>query len=213
MEVRERILQTAARMMSEVGITSVTMDLIARECGISKRTLYEQIADKRTLVWESFAYKWEQERKISETILAGATDIQEGLLKIYLRRRAEFKKSSKVFIYDLRRLYPELDKRYREMHREAMKDFVDFLERGVQAGLYRDDIDLTVATMLFYIETNRIKDDVAFFPEETNLVEICDTAFITFVRGISTLRGIEIMDRFIADNHLQIKAEKTKRTE
>ena len=48
MEIKERVITEATRMFSEMGIKSVRMDDIAVACGISKRTLYENFADRKT---------------------------------------------------------------------------------------------------------------------------------------------------------------------
>ena len=50
MEIRERIIEKTYELMSHLGVSSVTMDTIAQQCGISKRTLYEHFTDKRTLL-------------------------------------------------------------------------------------------------------------------------------------------------------------------
>ena len=52
MDIRERIVNECSQMLMSVGPTSMTMDDVARACGISKRTLYEIFPDKRTLIAE-----------------------------------------------------------------------------------------------------------------------------------------------------------------
>ena len=56
MEIKERVRTEATRMFSEMGIKSVRMDDIAVACGISKRTLYENFADREDLVRQSIYY-------------------------------------------------------------------------------------------------------------------------------------------------------------
>ena len=51
-DTRERIIQECNTMLMSVGPSSMTMDDVARACGISKRTLYETFPDKRTLIGE-----------------------------------------------------------------------------------------------------------------------------------------------------------------
>ena len=52
MDTRERIVTECSQMLMSVGPASMTMDDVARACGISKRTLYETFPDKRTLISE-----------------------------------------------------------------------------------------------------------------------------------------------------------------
>ena len=52
MDNREIIISRAHKLLMDIGPTSMTMDMVARECGMSKRTLYEVFADKKTLILE-----------------------------------------------------------------------------------------------------------------------------------------------------------------
>ena len=59
MDTRERIVTECSKMLMSVGPTSMTMDDVARACGISKRTLYETFPDKRTLIEECIHHEHE----------------------------------------------------------------------------------------------------------------------------------------------------------
>ncbi|MGL5317339.1 MAG: TetR/AcrR family transcriptional regulator, partial [Bacteroidales bacterium] len=50
MEIKDRIIEVSFEQFALNGIKSVTMDEIARNMGISKRTLYENFKDKESLV-------------------------------------------------------------------------------------------------------------------------------------------------------------------
>jgi AcrR family transcriptional regulator len=45
--VEEKIISTAKGMFMRYGIKSITMDDVARELAISKKTLYQYCADKK----------------------------------------------------------------------------------------------------------------------------------------------------------------------
>lgn len=49
-ELQQRIIKQATRMFLCNGIKSVTMDMIASQLGISKRTLYENFKEKNELL-------------------------------------------------------------------------------------------------------------------------------------------------------------------
>ena len=57
MEVRERILKTAEELFMKFGIRSVTMDEIASELGISKKTIYMHFEDKDAIVHEVATFR------------------------------------------------------------------------------------------------------------------------------------------------------------
>ena len=69
LELKEKILRKACTLMEQYGLSSVTMDDIAKECHISKRTLYEHIPDKRTLVWQCVLYHRKQHQIEAKTLV------------------------------------------------------------------------------------------------------------------------------------------------
>src|SRR6188768_2422393 len=50
METGEKILYKAYELFKRYGVRSVTMDEIAGQCGVSKKTVYQFFEDKDTLV-------------------------------------------------------------------------------------------------------------------------------------------------------------------
>ena len=202
-ELKEKILNKAQELTWARGISKVTMDMIARECGISKRTLYEQIPDKRALVWESMLYRWDKNVQGLEYIIQNSPDTLSALLDIYLQMREIYKRSPKVYTDDLRRLFPEFEATYRDMYKKRNEEFVSFLEKGVEEGVIRGDVDLYVFATLFMLESHSIRDNMDYFPENLSIVKVCDMAFVGFVRGIATLEGLKILDEFLANKKLE----------
>ena len=56
MDIQERIINEAGLLFSKYGIRSITMDALAEDMGISKRTIYEKFKDKDTLLMEVIKY-------------------------------------------------------------------------------------------------------------------------------------------------------------
>ncbi len=50
MDYHQRIIEKAAEMFRTYGIRAVTMDMLANDLGISKRTIYEVFKDKEELL-------------------------------------------------------------------------------------------------------------------------------------------------------------------
>ncbi|MBQ3960991.1 MAG: TetR/AcrR family transcriptional regulator, partial [Muribaculaceae bacterium] len=50
MTTENRIIKESRALLKKIGASSMTMDMVARNCGISKRTLYEIFPDKKTLI-------------------------------------------------------------------------------------------------------------------------------------------------------------------
>ena len=67
MEARLRILKEAGMLFSRYGIRAITMDRIADEIGISKRTLYETFKDKDDLVFQAITEGAKMHKMVCQT--------------------------------------------------------------------------------------------------------------------------------------------------
>ncbi len=188
--------------MDKYGISSVTMDDIAKECHISKRTLYEKIPDKRTLVWKCVLF--EKERKHNETreLINKSQSTLEALLHIYRNARKGLTKVSSIFLKDMHRLYPDLEKKCRDIHREQAGSFGDFLTRGVEEGMFRSDIDFVLAADVFMAQSSAIMKEMGVTNDPQTVIKMLNTAFIIFLRGIATPKGLELIDNFFTENNI-----------
>ena len=82
MDNREKIIVKADELFRLYGIKSVTMDEIARELGISKKTIYQFFKDKDEVVQEATKYLLECDYREYETIHQQASNSIEELFLI-----------------------------------------------------------------------------------------------------------------------------------
>ena len=197
----ETILSIANALMGTYGISSVTMDDIAKECHISKRTLYEQIPDKRTLVWQCILYDRDCKSAEAQKLVMQTATTLEALLHIYRHVRKNLEESTSVFYKDMHRLYPELAKKCKEMHREQAHALSRFLSKGVKEGMFRNDINFELAADVFLVQSSSLIKEFSL-TANSNVVLMLNTAFKIFLRGIATQKGLEIIDNFFTENNI-----------
>lgn len=188
--------------MSKYGISSVTMDDIAKECHISKRTLYEKIPDKRTLVWYCVLFNKERKQMEAVNFVHESSSTLDALLHIYRHARKSMSDASSIFFKDMHRLYPDLEKRCRDMHREQAQAFGTFLTRGIEEGMFRPDIDFDLAADVFMAQSSSIMKEMGVTKDAQTIAKMMNTAFIIFLRGIATAKGLEIIDEFFEKNNI-----------
>ena len=82
MEARERVILKSIDLFTQYGIRQVTMDQIASELGMSKRTIYEHFRDKDTLLRECLETMNMQHTVEVNEILAGASNVIEALYRL-----------------------------------------------------------------------------------------------------------------------------------
>ncbi|MDD6779340.1 MAG: TetR/AcrR family transcriptional regulator [Bacteroidales bacterium] len=203
MEIRERILDKTFELMSRLGVSSVTMDTIAQQCGISKRTLYEQFTDKRTLL-QTVLHRLYVQRSLSfSRAIHSAPNKLEAMLSMYFITKEYVATVSEVFINDIERLYPEIQLECREREKLYLHELTRLIEEGQQEGVFRRGFKAAIAATSFTQQMRTVKPSIGQYPEGTTVIEVLDTQFINFMRGIASDKGIKIIDKVLNDHGIK----------
>lgn len=204
MELRDRIINEATRQFFNFGIRSVTMDGIASELGISKRTVYETFKDKTELVktcLSELAVKHEQK---NNEVVANAENVIEAIF-IFMQQGIKAMNSiNPVFFVDMKKLYPEI---WKSTHRQNTEKGYNMthklLRKGVNEGLFRKDINLNIVSKLFHEQMNLISDEQVFPRDEFDHPEVFRNLVVYFLRGISSQKGIDYIDKKLSEQQNQ----------
>ena len=199
---REQVISRVESILSRIGAQSMTMDHVARECGISKRTLYELFPDKRTLISEAVRYRHDAHKREIEEIFAQSTNNFEALMRVYLNVRRYYQRTSFAFIDDIKRLYPDIFDQYRKNQVDHVQNFASVITKAQQEGLVLPQLNTEVAAMIFFITMHNLNQREEFARFNVSKVELFDGAFLNFLRGIATIEGIHYIDDFLADQNL-----------
>ena len=195
-ELQKCIVNKATLLFYKFGIKSITMDYIASELGISKRTLYEIFADKEALLEECIQREQADNEEFVKSVLGTSQNVLEVLLKCYQRSIEKFHATNKRFFEDLKK-YP---KAYAQMSRRQDKDVektVEFFREGVRQGIFRDDINFYIMNRLVRVQLDVLMNtDIC---EEYSFVEVYESIMFTYLRGISTERGAKVLEEFVRE--------------
>ncbi len=198
MEVRERILKTAEELFMKFGIRSVTMDEIASELGISKKTIYMHFEDKDAIVHEVATFRMSCEQDISEQIWKEAENPIHEVVKEIEMLQTHITALNPVVIYDLKKYYPKTWAVFQQ-HKQTI--FLDItrrnLQEGVKQGLYRPEINIEVLSRLRMEEIDFAFDQSVFPNNVFNQLEIHQTFIDHFLRGVLTPKGLTIYEQYI----------------
>lgn len=194
MENKEKIITRTHELLVSIGPSSMTMDMVARECGISKRTLYEVFPDKKTLIMECIKADHVRSQQEACRIYHDANNCFEALFGIFKMVRQYLNKRSQAFIDDVKRLYPDVLRQQDEGEKVITTQLAGVLEKGKDEGLICDIVDCRLASVLFFtlmraVHHNHNISDMGFTP-----IQAFDAAFINFMRGMSTQRGLEVIE-------------------
>ncbi len=130
MDTKERIVNECSRMLMSIGPTSMTMDDVARACGISKRTLYETFPDKRTLIGECIHNEHEKKNAAMKEIFSTSSNCFEAMYRVYQRARKMYDTTSMAFMNDIKRLYPDIFEKHVENERTVINGIASVLRQA-----------------------------------------------------------------------------------
>jgi len=185
-------------MFITLGFKSVTMDDIANELAISKKTIYTHFKNKTELVHEVTM-------SIFETISCGIDHICD-LQKNPIEELYEIKKLVMLHLknehsspqYQLQKYYPEISVALKAKHYEKMSDCtLGNLKRGIEMGLYRKNINVDFVSRIYFIGVNGIKDEMLFPINKFPKVGLFEDYLEYHLRSIVTKQGLQILNKFI----------------
>ncbi|WP_430410696.1 TetR/AcrR family transcriptional regulator [Kordia sp.] len=199
--MKEKIKITATELFLNLGFKSVTMDDIANEMGISKKTIYTHYNNKTTLVNEVtnslFCLISEGIDMICATEKNSIEELYE--IKRFVMEHLKDEKSSPQ--YQLQKYYPKIYVTLKKKQFDVMQDCVkDNLTRGVNSGVYRDTIDIEFIARIYFNGIIGIKDNELFPLKEFSMNTLMEYFLEYHIRGICTPKGLETLHKFITTN-------------
>ena len=144
-EVRERIIAESGILFGKYGIRSMTMDALAEEMGISKRTIYERFKDKDTLLLEVLKYYKEQTRENAHRIIDESDHVIEALFRIMKLTVAQVSQMNPLFFHDFKKYHRSVYKEF--AHPGDIRDYSitqKLFETGMEQGIFRKDLQLDI---------------------------------------------------------------------
>ena len=138
MEIRTRIIEGAAQLFKTYGIKSVTMDSLANQMGISKRTIYEVFSDKDELLISVLQWMSEKQRAMIQKILDDSENAIVAIFKMLETSRDHFQDMSPAFQYDLKKYHSEvLMKKADKCEMPDYSSNIQVIESGVRGEAFQ----------------------------------------------------------------------------
>lgn len=199
--MKDKIKITATDLFLNLGFKSVTMDDIANEMGISKKTIYTHFSNKTDLVNEVTSSLFCQISEGIDTICALEKNSIEELYEIkqFVMEHLKDEKSSPQ--YQLQKYYPKIYKSLKQKQFEVMQGcIINNLTRGINAEVYRADINVEFISRIYFQGLVAIKDNDIFSSKMFTMRTLMDYFLEYHLRGICTNKGLETLNKFITTN-------------
>jgi AcrR family transcriptional regulator len=191
--MKEKIISKAKEMFLKLGFKSITMDDIAGEMCISKKTIYKYFANKELLIEESVQIIHKEVRQLIEEVTSKNYNAIEENFQIRRMFDDMFKSSETSPIYQLKKHYPEV-------YKNALKFQVDEcefcfrqnIEKGIAQGLYRESLNIDSYIKFYYYLIFSINENT---PSEREAYSLEFDALEYHTRAMATEKGITELEK------------------
>lgn len=203
MEPKNRIIQQARDLFLRLGIRSVSMDDIAGQMGMSKKTLYQHFADKDDLV--DMVVEFETNRMQTECNLCStsAENAVEEIFKTMEMVMQHFRDMNPMVLFDLHKFHIHAFEKFMEYKNNFLLEIIsNNLKRGIKEGFFRQDIKIDILAK-FRLESMMLAFNMeAFPPAKYNAAEVTVTMIENFLYGLATESGFKRIEQYKAKKNI-----------
>jgi len=201
--MKSRILEKGAELFFRYGVKTVTMDDIAAELGISKKTIYQHFPDKDSLVFEVVKTFIDQDHAKWNELDRLYSNVIEKMFKSFEMTKDLITKMNPRLLFEIQKYHTKAYQLFLEHGEKSINQYLiaDF-KKGAQFGYFRSDIDFEFLARLRMAEVN-----LAFNPEfyPNNKLPLFETQLVLldiFMRGILTEKGLTLYTSY--NNNLKL---------
>jgi TetR/AcrR family transcriptional regulator, cholesterol catabolism regulator len=197
MDAQEKILKTALELFFKFGIRHVTMDEIARELGMSKKTIYQYYKEKDDLVNQLLEDALKVQEKQFEELTAISKDPVHEMLLISDKMRELMHNINPMFFLDLQKFYPTGFQRFQRFKEECgYQNVVRNIKKGIEQGLYRADLDVDIAARSRMVQLDNLMFGNYFSFERSSMARTHDEILHLFMYGVCSLKGHKLINQY-----------------
>ncbi len=203
MEAQEKILKVSLELFFKYGIKRVTMDDIAKELGMSKKTIYQFYKEKDDLVNQLCENEMLKQEVQFDEIRSLAKDPIHEIMLISIKIREMMQNINPIFFLDLQKFYPKAFEQFQKFKEDcAFKDILRNIKEGKEIGVYRDDINEEFVSRYRLAQIDMLMFGNYFSFEKISFTKSHELVLDMFVYGICTVKGHKLIN-----NYKKIKEE------
>ena len=197
MDVNERIRVKAHELFMQFGIRSVSMDDIASNLGMSKKTIYQYFADKDELVDAVIDAELHEMESDCTGCRLKAKDAIHEIFMTMEQIEEQLRHVNPVVVYDLEKFHFKAYQKFKAYKDKfLLKIIQENLEWGVREELYRPEINIDIIAK-FRLESIMLGFNIsAHSLSKYNLVDVTREIITHFVYGIASAKGVKLIQKY-----------------
>ena len=195
-------------LFMKFGVKSLTMEDISRKLGISKKTLYQFVKDKKDLVNKGMSLCIEEEKKVLTQVSAeseNAIDELIGFTRFVNSRLSDLHAS---VIYDIQKYHQDSWQMMQDHKQQFIRNSIlQNSKRGIEEGLYRENLNPEIITSLYMLMMDGFFQAEQTFGKNILLEDLHIEMIRYHVRGVANEKGLALLKETlnkVENNHLDI---------
>jgi AcrR family transcriptional regulator len=200
--MQDRILNKARELMFQTGVKHVTMDDLANQLGISKKTIYQYFKDKDALVSSVVEFELANHALLCNQSMKLADNAVHEIFLLMTVIQEMFNRMNPLALFEIEKYYPLAFDKIKNHKDDYIFSMISAnLEKGIAEGLYRKDVDVTILSR-YRLETSLIPFNIhVFHPSKFDMLKVNLQIIEHFVYGVATLDGHKLMDNYKLSTH------------
>ena len=178
------------------GIKSITMDDIAKGLGMSKKTLYQYVDNKKDLVYKVMNDHISCEKEALLEIHEKAGNAIEEMIMIGDHISHSLRKMHAAILYDLQKYYPQSWKQFTSFKVSFIYDRIsNNIKRGQEEGQYRTDFNVDIVARIYIARIEMVFDQTLFPPQQFGILKIYKEYLMYHMRSIVSDEGKDYLEK------------------
>ncbi len=198
MKFQNQVIEKSQELFFKYGLKSITMDDLAREMGISKKTLYASFNNKQEIINIITIKLIEEHERNCVEIEKNARNAIEEILMYVNSVKSIFQQFNYKITYEMKKYYSESWDILKNYKKEFLLQKVkNNLKRGVKEGLYRDNLNVEIISSLRMEQMKIISNSALFLSTNINKKEVSRELFFQILYGMSTIKGHRLINKYL----------------
>jgi AcrR family transcriptional regulator len=196
MDKKEQIIMQVFELFMRYGIKSMSMDDIALQMGMSKKTLYQYFASKDDLVNAVLEKHLEMDQCKVKSLISSKNNAIDDLMHIVTTVNDTLKQINPSIHYDLEKYHPQAWKKFGDYKRNFIQENIkQNILKGIKEELYRSDINVDIVAALYVSKADIVFDASVFPPDKYAFNQVYLEMMKQHIRGIATSKGLKYFEK------------------
>lgn len=197
MKIVDKIIGVSERLFMTYGVKSISMDDIASELGMSKKTIYKYVDTKEKLIRITLMQYLRADKKTVTKICEESENAVQEFILLGKHTMSMLRKLKPTLIFDLKKYHAKNWKLVEEHHFQFIHEIIfQNISRGISEGLYRDNLNIDIIAKLYMSKSIKISDDQTFplykYPRDVLFKE----HLLYHLYGILSDKGLETLNKY-----------------